>query len=471
MAEAVSLRKGSHYDHQNFTGGVKGEVTYDTGNKTLWTHNGDGTIGTELARADFENCAIHNLGSELAFKDLSNVNSISNLSVVANAFEPVLAVNGYTKKTYVDSQINTRMDKNLSNITDTGKINLATLTVKKNLSNFNTAIAAGEIPGLPSGSEPLAYKDMSNINTANLATGRSGTSGDNNLLYSDLSNIDTITSSSDVLDAGIQTTDQLVDVSSANSITQYPTALSVKTRLDNIVSLPQVNPVESKSQVYASCSYGYQYTAQVVSGSGGTGYAKGDNIHLATTTTEGKFVILQASIEEVNNGAIVSVILQNDYGQEAINQTSVPVITDTGSGQNAHLSISSTNIGYSGLNWSTLSDFEPSDILFNNETSDGGKYIEEREEPITNVKTALETLGLNQQEQQHDNAITEITVTDTTGVITVKTKRAMTTNPTVKALIGGTLVVGTWNTVDTTTRKFTPNNPNAVLTNSWIVVL
>ena len=47
----------------------------------------------------------------------------------------------------------------------------------------------------------------------------------------------------------------------------------------------------------------------------------------------------------------------------------------------------------------------------------------------------------------------------------------MTTNPTVKALIGGTLVVGTWNTVDTTTRKFTPNNPNAVLTNSWIVVL
>ena len=47
----------------------------------------------------------------------------------------------------------------------------------------------------------------------------------------------------------------------------------------------------------------------------------------------------------------------------------------------------------------------------------------------------------------------------------------MITNPTVKALIGGTILVGTWNTVDTTTKNFTPSDPNTVLTNSWIVVL
>lgn len=471
MAEAVSFRKGSNDDHQQFTGGVKGEVTYDTTHKSLWTHDGDSTIGVELARADFEYSKVHNLGTEfgndnLAFANLSNLVPITNTAVVENALAPLQ----YTNKTYVDNQINTRLNTEMSNITTTGVTNLNTLVeqnfVNKNLSNFNTSIAGGTTSGLPSGSKPLAYTDMSNVNTSALATS-SGHSGQN-LAYNDLSNITTIASSSDVRTAGIQTTDQLVDVNSASSITEYPTALSVKTRLDNIISLPQMNPVESKSQVYASYSYEYQYTAQVVSGSGGTGYAQGDEVHLTTTTTGGTSVTLQALIEEVNDGAIVSVRLQNDYGQETITQASVPVVTDTGSGQGARLSISSVNLGDGGLNWSTLSGFESSDVLFNNDISGGGKYIEEREEPITDVRAALEALGLNQQDV---NTITEITVADTTGVITVKTKRAMTANPTVKALIGGTTLVGTWNTVNTTTRNFTPSDPSDVLSNSWIVVL
>lgn len=477
MAEAVSLRKGSHNDHENFTGGIKGEVTYDTseGHKSLWTHDGDGSIGTELARADFENCVVHNLGTHfdnenLAFANLSNLTPITNTQVVENALAPL----HYTNKTYVDTQIDTRMDRNLSNITQQGETNLATLVgqnfVKKDLSNFNTAIAGGTTAGLPSGSKPLAYTDMSNINTADLATGRSGTSGDDNLLYADLSNIETIASSSNVHTAGIQTTDQLVDVDSASTMTEYPTALSVKTRLDNIISLPQMNSVESKKQVYTTYNYGWKYTLQVASG--GQDYAQGDLVHIQTTTTQGTTVTLQAAVEEVdpdNNNALVDLLPLSDYGQEEITQNNVLVITDTGSGQSARVDITSTNEGQGGLNWSTLTGLLSEDVSFNNliPGGSGSKYIEERDETIENVKTALETLGLNQQDI---NSITEVMVTDITGVITVHTKRSITSSPTAKALIGGTTLVGSWSGSGTTW-NFTPNDPNDTLANSWIVVL
>ena len=482
MAEAVSLRKGTHDENRLFTG-VKGEVTYDTNNKSLWTHDGDSYNstgnGTELARADFENCVVSNLATNFGDNNLALAN-LSNLTPIPDASVAVVKQALYKLHYMYDD---------LSNISNAGKAELNNLfgqefarityvdtqistRVKTDLSNFNTAIAAGDTAGLPSDSKPLAYKDLSNINTTNLASGRSGISGDKNLLYADLSNIPNSISSAtlaNVHSAGLQTTDKLIDINNASAyaLDEYPTAISVKNKLDSIINLPEVSVVESKKQVYASYSYEYQYTAQVVSGYGGTGYAQGDSVHLTTTTTEGTSVTLQALIEEVNDGAIVSVRLQNDYGQETITQASVLVITDTGSGQGARLSISSVNIGNGGLNWSTLSGFESSDVLFNNDISGGGKYIEEREEPITDVRTALEALGLNQQDV---NSITEVMVTDITGVITVHTKRSITSSPTAKALIGGTTLVGSWSGSGTTW-NFTPNDPNDTLANSWIVVL
>lgn len=477
MAEAVSLRKGSHNDHENFTGGVKGEVTYDTSSKSLWTHDGDGSIGTELARADFENCVVHNLGTHfdnenLAFANLSNLTPITNTQVVENALAPL----HYTNKTYVDTQIDTRMDRDLSNITQQGETTLATLVgqnfVKKDLSNFNTAIAGGTTAGLPSGSKPLAYMDMSNVNTADLATGRSGTSGDDNLLYADLSNVETIASSSDVRTAGIQTVDKLVDIDSVNpNITdEYPTALSVKTKLDNIISLPVINPIESKKQVYASYEYRYGYSVSAIT-AGGSNYNQGDPVYLQITpqgTTE--TVMLQAVVEEVdpdNNNALLSILLQTDFGKDRI-EGNTYIIPQTGySGSGARATITSTDYGESGLNWSTLTGLLSEDVVFNNDVPGGGKYIEERYETIDNVKTALETLGLNQQDV---NSITEVMVTDITGVITVHTKRSITSSPTAKALIGGTALVGSWSGSGTTW-NFTPNDPNDTLANSWIIVL
>ena len=473
MAEAVSLRKGT-YDENKVFSGVKGEVTYDVSHKTLWTHDGDTYNntgnGTELARADFEYAQVSNLGNNfgdnnLAFANLSNLTPIPDTSVAQ-------AKQALYKLHY--------MYDDLSNISTAGKNELDNLVgqefakisyvndqiatrVKTDLTNFNTSIAAGETGSLPSGSKPLAYKDLSNINTTSLASGRSGTSGDKNLLYADLTNIPSSIASAtlaDVHSAGLQTTDKLIDVNnaSASAPDEYPTAISVKTKLDSIISLPEINPVESKKQVYATYDYEYQYSYQVVNG--GQDYVQGDEIRIGS---------LLANVESVDiNGAITAVFLQTAYGENEIDQSyNAETITGTGSG--ASFTISSTTIGSGNINWTTLYGFDSSDVLFNNDITGGGKYIEERDDPITDVKGALETLGLNQQDA---NLITEVMVTDVSGVIRVTTKRAMTANPTVKALVGGATILGSWSTtIDANIRNFTPSDPDDILSNSWIVVL
>ena len=259
MAEAVSFRRGSHDDHKTFRGEI-GEVTYDTDNRSLWTHpgargSGEGEMGTELARADFQNCTVTNLATQfgdnnLAFADLSNITPIKNTDVayVSNALSPL----GYAKTADVNTKLETYLKKDFSNINPAGEAALENLVeenfLRKDMTNVDTAILAGEIAGLPASSDPLAYKDLSNINTVDLAENRTT---DKNLMYSDLSNITNslTTSTLDKLHAdGVQLTSKLItlDTADVNKPDEYPTAISVKQKFDSFKALPEPREYESR---------------------------------------------------------------------------------------------------------------------------------------------------------------------------------------------------------------------------------
>lgn len=61
--------------------------------------------------------------------------------------------------------------------------------------------------------------------------------------------------------------------------------------------------------------------------------------------------------------------------------------------------------------------------------------------------------------------VVDYVVTDVTGVITVETNKEPTTK-TVKEVIGGASIAGTWTTVDTTHYTFTPTTASDILSNA-----
>lgn len=79
-ATAVSFRKGTDVEHETFRG-VKGEVTVDLTDLTVWVHPGNNERGNPLARADMKNVATEDIASrDIARADLTNI-SISNVDL------------------------------------------------------------------------------------------------------------------------------------------------------------------------------------------------------------------------------------------------------------------------------------------------------------------------------------------------------------------------------------------------------
>lgn len=181
---AVSIRKGSREANNGFTG-VLGEITADLGdpdpitqelygtdiNTTIRLHNGITMGGIRMARADTRNITTSVLAENremfydknLAYADLSNLEKL-------NMVDQAPAVTNVVKT-----------------LTDYGLAN-------KDMSNVNTVdLAAGEgVEGKHKGKN-LAYANMSNVNTVDLATGSGqyGKHQGNDLAYADTSNINT----------------------------------------------------------------------------------------------------------------------------------------------------------------------------------------------------------------------------------------------------------------------------------------
>lgn len=224
---AVSIRKGSTEANNGFTG-VLGEVTADLGmpddegrvygtdlHTTLRLHNGIDAGGIRMARADTRNITTEVLAENretfgdknLAYATLSNLEELnsSTQSGTINNIVDIFTNYGLANKDCrnVDtSDLATaghgHSGENLAyaNMLNVNTVNLASSTghAGKNLayadtSNINTAnlVDTNIHTGDSSTGKPLAYADASNINTDNLAIDRGSAYG-SPLLKADLTN-------------------------------------------------------------------------------------------------------------------------------------------------------------------------------------------------------------------------------------------------------------------------------------------
>lgn len=255
MAEttAVRFRRGTKTDHDAFTGGLNGEITAQVGNSetnTIWVHEGDGKIGTPMARADMKNvdkAAITVRG--IADYDLHNIQIGQTATTVRNKFN----VLGYAQR---DGS-----DMNTTSLTEARNSELGPTLAKADLSNVNTANLA---TSSGHSGKNLAYADLTNVTTntiinkigtdafikidgtnanttvfAENTTGRTG----KNLAYADLSNVKLTTESKEKINVeGIQLTDNLVNSLDTPLGTTYPSTVAVKNALDAAIaatSLPE----------------------------------------------------------------------------------------------------------------------------------------------------------------------------------------------------------------------------------------
>ena len=119
-ATAVSFRKGSSDEHKTFRG-VKGEITVDLTNLTVWVHPGGNEIGNPLARADMQNVE----ADDIAARGIA-LNSLKNLTV-SNTDLP-----GIKLKLEIPTKTS-QLENDSGYITDVSEaVGDATITLKKN---------------------------------------------------------------------------------------------------------------------------------------------------------------------------------------------------------------------------------------------------------------------------------------------------------------------------------------------------
>lgn len=187
--KAVSIRKGDTTSNINFVG-VLGEVTADLGyelngvlgtdiHATLRLHNGITPGGIPMCRADTRNITSQVLAENrnifgdknLAYADLSNIEKLTDQTDIDNLVN-TFADYGIVNENFLDTTLENYALRDMSNVVT---------------STLATGRGRGE-------NGNLAYADTSNINTADLAdhTIHDGTiEGDLPLAYANASNLDT----------------------------------------------------------------------------------------------------------------------------------------------------------------------------------------------------------------------------------------------------------------------------------------
>jgi hypothetical protein len=269
MAEttAVKFRRGSKSDHEAWKGGLQGEITSQVGSKsenTIWIHEGDGDVGTPMARADLNNVDMQSITSKgIARNDLANIQLGQTADTVRAQFE----VLGYAQKD--GTNLNT------TPLTEARSDELGPVLAKADLTNVNTASLATDSGHT---GKNLAYADLSNVTKNSIATKLANdtfikVNGSNantdvfatdsghtgkNLAYADLSNLDIAQTKETVYNNGIQLVDNLVNDLNAPVAGTYPSAQAVKTAIENAVSsvtLPVYPETDYGTKLFLEATY------------------------------------------------------------------------------------------------------------------------------------------------------------------------------------------------------------------------
>jgi len=329
---AVALRRGTTSANDLFTG-VQGELVVDLGadgtgtdvNTTLRLHNAITTGGIPMARADMANVASKALATNrtalgeknLAYADLSNIETASDASRIIS----ILSGYGFAQENSIETLL----------------VNYA----KADMSNVNTANLA--TAGTGHSGKNLGYADMSNVDTANLATGagQTGKHSGKDLAYADLSNVDmsSITGNfaaadlSNVTTAswntikiaqGIESSTNKDTVIDANNIVQdhYPTTQAV---VDYVGSGGGGGDLSTKMNVnfsnastwdllYSNDAAYYQYKTDGAIVDGGTGFIQGNDYYTGITLSDDRTYLAVDVTAVDSSGNITSAKVSPEFG-------------------------------------------------------------------------------------------------------------------------------------------------------------
>ena len=354
---AVSLRKGLHEDNLNFTG-VNGELVYDSGingtgtdiETTIRIHNGVTKGGIPMARADMRNVTTAQLAENreymddknLAYADLSNVEEMTNEQQTKKDNLINILVNyGLVKDATVLEYLEDYALKNMSNV-DT--VNLATNTghAGKNLAyadttNINTAdLVSDVIHTGENGNKPLAYADGSNLDTTQLTTTPANGPA---LAEKDLSNVPAEVWN-DILinDYNFETKNNKdSNVTAFDNIIpgHYPETGIVKNYVDNVIregaflkrDFTNATTFEALYSNSGEQIYEYETDPSYVT-DGGSGFVVGTNYYTGEVLTEENRLLV--IVDSVNtNGVPTAVSLNITEGNRAYSGTGLYIVSDT----------------------------------------------------------------------------------------------------------------------------------------------
>ena len=510
MATAVSLRKGSTAEHQEFRGDL-GEVTVDTDVATLYVHLGDKNVGTPLAKANMDNVDAENIARRGIAK-----NDLTNISIPSDKINDVKA--NLSNLTYAQTDgtdIHTNVPGGLADTTrnatvygkalayaDLANVEKTAITGKgiaqTDLSNVTTETIVNKLT--VENNHLYADRNLGNITTVDLATG-AGTSGKHsglNLAYANLSNLESLgdAAKTALYNNGIQLTSKLVQDVDIGTASDYPSATAVKTKIDSISKLPPFNSRGTESYQVLITSFVYSYN--LINTDGGEGYQVNDQLSLINPNgTPNGITVNVLTVDPDNTYEIVEFETLTTHGNNAINGTfdcrvnltqfnSLPSLSsvefDPSTIENKVFTIAEdfeTNIDFViGIGISepagtivkcinTAAAEQTPVYKWDIVTSPSGAQF-----TVTSQATGV-TPGINSQiswvNLQNPITIRDTQMEDESGIITVVFSRTPKTVK-IKKLIGGEEILGTWSPFGIT-MTFIPDVPADVLLDSWVIAV
>jgi len=469
---AISFRRGDTDDNKVFAG-VEGEIVADLGNggniddgkATIVLHRGDSTAGgIRMAREDFANItddSLYNLTTYqseggaitgLMYNDLHNIQHNNN-SQFRSATESTLKYD-YNIASQDGHDLSTRIITDpsltpgstevpgggpfvatigLSNISQNGISNIRDwsfdwwkMSVDTEFLATNENTQAGDTHGHRG--KNLAYADMSNVNTANLATTGAGHSG-GNLAYADLTNVYYPTIVNRIDDAyrigGNKLQNYEWVINKQNIINPYESEQEQEKKYPSIKAI--INYTATLGETYVNLKLDNVldwkiasekedlYKIDVVIDNGGSGYATtGSTSTIVTNIAHPDGGFVEISVLEVDdNGKILKAEIANakKYSSSSIATTAYIDTINPGA---AEFTISSTNVHVGKLMKYDLSNSEVENLT---DTQNAKLTYKMQRDALSNSITYIDSVSGEMTDLQNNSSGSFSVDNTTNGVI------------------------------------------------------
>ena len=412
---AVQFRRGTEIQNNNFTG-AEGEVVVDLTWKTVRVHDGEQKGGFALAREDMSNVGTGYLASGRGDNLPTGGNLLyANLSNLAEKFNAPGIVKDLMIKN-VNMALNDGTNINtgdLANRLDDDEYGKA--LSYRDMSNVDTADLA--TAGAGHKGKDLSYADMSNVDTANLATSGKGHKG-KNLAYTDMTNVDTAKLATSAGHSG-----KNLSYSDMSNVDTANLATAGAGHSGKNLSYADMSNVDTANLATAGAGHKGDHLA----------YANMKNVNTSSLGTSaghsGKnltYTDLSNLASNTTNAAAVGKILTDDYDIAYLNMSNVDtanLATDGAGHSGKNLSyadmsnvdtanLATTGAGHSGKNLAYADMTNVDTTKLGTSAGHSGKNLAYTD--MSNVNTTILASGRNGTDGNKNLAYADMTNVDTT---------------------------------------------------------